>query len=130
MKKSNSSGMKLDFMDLGLLGAGNIGAGVVSKAVNRFMPTAPPQAAPIVSMIGGYLLTKAKDRKLQFAGLGLFSRGLADTANSFGIGEDAVSDALELEDPMEAELAAELAAEMEAEMEAELANEVSPDGSY
>ena len=125
--KSNGKGMKLDFMDLGATGAGAIGGGIINKAVAKIKPDAPAYIGSAVNLIGGYFLTRMANKNLQYVGLGMFARGMSDGANVVGIGEDMITESLDLNDEMEAELAAELAEEMEAELAEDMVEE---DGSF
>lgn len=121
MKKlSTGKPLDLNFMDLGASGVGTVLGGVVNKGLIKAMPTADPRSGSAINIIGGYFLTRTKNRMFQLAGLGLFNRGFSDGANAIGIGDEAISESLDLSDTMEAELAAELAAEMEAELAGEM----------
>jgi hypothetical protein len=127
-KMSSKKSVNLDFMDLGATGVGAIGGGIINKVVAKVKPDAPAFIGAAVNVVGGYFLTRMANKNLQYLGLGMFSRGVSDGANVAGIGEDMISETLDLDNTMEAELAAELAEEMEAEL-AEM-DEVSEDGSY
>ena len=128
-KTTSKKSVNIDFMDLGATGVGSIGGGIVNKIVSKAKPDAPAFIGPAVNLIGGYFLTKTQNKNLQYLGLGMFARGSSDGANVAGIGEDMISESLDLSNELEAELAAELAEEMEAEL-AEMEEGVSDDGSY
>jgi len=115
-KMSTGKPLDLNFMDLGASGVGTVFGGVVNNGITKVVPTANPKAGSAVNIIGGFFLTRTKNRMLQMAGLGLFNRGFSDGANAVGIGDEAISEAMDMGDGVEAELAAELAAEMEAEL--------------
>lgn len=125
MKKS---GLQTDLINYVSLGGGNIAGGVLQKGISKIFPQAPAQLLPAIPLIFGHFLSKMKDPNVKFLGYGMISRGFGDGANALGIGEDMISDNLDLSADIEDELADELADEMEAELAAELAAE--NDGTY
>ena len=128
MIKTKKGKSDLDLINFAALGGGNVGAGLLQKGIQKFMPSAPPTLLAAGALGLGYLLTTTKDKALHFLGYGMISRGFGDGLSALGIGEDMLSDELSLNDDL---LADELADELAAEMEAELAADgTGPDGSY
>lgn len=117
--KTSKAKFNFELMDLALVGVGSVGGGVVKSGAAKFLPDMGDKAGAAINIIGGYFLTRTKNRNLQTLGVGLFSRGFSEGANLMGIGDEAISEGLELSEGLEAELAAELAAEMEAELAAD-----------